>query len=305
MRRLPSSLIVSAFALTAFAVSADAASRVATSSGNWATVTWNNGTGLPGSTAADIALIRGGRTITVDSDVNQSFGITSVLLGDLNDTATLNIENGAILNVVGSLEGIRQGAYANATTTINMSGGTVSTGSLLLNGAAGNTNVTTTFNFSGGSFTTGATAVGYTATGGTTGVLNVIGSLGTMSGTSLTVNLLGTVKFTLDAVGVSALNYSGAATFATGSTISIDGSSYTGLGGLITLIDAGSLSGNLANINTSITGFTGYSTNLVWDTDTGNLLLNVAAVPEPQTYALLGLGVLLIAVARRRRAAKA
>jgi PEP-CTERM motif len=305
MSRIPASLIVSALALTASALSASAATRVATTSGNWAEVIWNNGTGLPGSTTTDIALIRVNRTITLNTNVNQPAGISTLMLGDSSDTATLNIENGAALTVTGNLEGIRLGAYTNTTTTINMSGGTITTGSLLLNGGAGNTGSSATFNFSGGSFQTGATSVGYTTAGGTTGVLNVIGSTGTMSGTSLAVNLLGTVKFTLDTVGVNALSYSGAATFATGSIINIDGTSYTGSGGLITLIDAGSLVGNLANINTAITGFgAGYSTNLVWDSANGNLLLNVAAIPEPHTYALLGLGTLLI-MAARRRAAKA
>ncbi len=301
-------VLVSACAFFPLASESRANSRVADpAGGNWGSVaTWTGGTGLPGSVTNDLVIIRNQSHVTLNSNVNGPMGISAVTLGALNAVPVLNIEDGAVLDITGGLEVIRSGNIANTTTVVNMTGGTITSGSLLLNGAAGNTNVSATFNFSGGSFTTGATSVGYTATGATAGIFNVIGSAGTMSGTSLAVNLAGTMKFTLDATGVSALGYSGAATFASGSTLTIDGSGYTGGIGTITLINAGSLVGDLGSINDSITGFNpAFITNLVWDAGNGDLLLNISAVPEPQTYAMLGLAMLVIFAAVRRRAASA
>jgi len=64
-----------------------------------------------------------------------------------------------------------------------------------------------------------------------------------------------------------------------------------------TLVASG-LSGASFNLAGS-TGLVGYNASLDFGT-TGQVILNVAAVPEPSTWALLGLGLLTVVVLRRR-----
>lgn len=290
---------------------ADAANRIANASGNWnASGIWTGGADMPGQTQNDGVFIRGGRVITVNSNVidfspNPFFGISSIVLGETGANGTLAIESGAVLTTEGNLEVVRAGNFDNTTGTVNMSGGTLTVGgSLLFGGGSTNDNAVANFNISGGTLSTGATVVGWTAVDKTVGNYNVTGNAATVSGTTLTINEFGSLGFTLNSSGISTLNYSGAATFATNSTLSINGAAYTGGSNVFTLVNAASLIGSLDAINDSITGFDAalYTATLEFDSVNGDVLLNVAAIPEPRAYLLIGIGALLVVMFRRRLA---
>ena len=289
-----------------------AANAIALSSGNWnEPARWTAGIGQPGQNQVDEVYVRNGYSLTVNTNVNQAFGISNMLFTATAATGTVTIQNGGALTISGTTEVVRTGATIDdATGTLNVAGGSFATGTLLLSGGASNDRDSAIVNLTGGSLTVNnATVVGYTAASKTAGFFNVTGSTITANGGSLTVNEFGTMRFTLDTVGVSTLNYSGAATFATNSTLTIDGTNYTGGSANFTLINAASLTGGLATINDSIIGFNSlnYTTNLVFDNANGDVVLQVTSlVPEPSTWALIGLGLgVVVWKIRKRRVVRA
>lgn len=258
-------------------------------------------------TAADDAFIRVNRTVLIDSAVPS---VTTVYLGSDNNSGTVNLASGGSLSISGNFEVMRRGTFTSATGILNMSGGSLAVGGNLYVGAGtgSNTNGSGTANISGGTIAAAIT-IGATGTGDGTGTFNVLGSAAIIgdggASKNFTVNAFGTLAFTLDALGVSALNYgNGVATFGTGSTLNIDGSTYAGSGGDIVLINGGTLNGSATNV--SITGLAAYNPVLVYNEGAnGDLILRLSVVPEPGSLALAGIGAGLIGMRRRRSKALA
>lgn len=233
---------------------------------------WSNAANWGGTgpvSGTDTVVING--TFTVDYDVvaAQNFNDIDVLGG-----ATLNMLTGAFtLN----------GAF-NFTT------GNVQSGSAI--------------NFVGGTHDFGTRlGVAHFGAGGT---IRVTGSGATIA-MGQTANMNGaTFDYIFDSVGVSSLDFE---SYVQGGTkpglVSVDGSSYTGGSGEFTLITAGGASGLIAEItNTTVSGFSAldYTTAITQDLANDRVYLTVTAVPEPETFALLG-GLLALGyvMVRRRR----
>lgn len=122
------------------------------------------------------------------------------------------------------------------------------------------------------------------------GTLSVLGSFAQLSA--------GLLDFDIGPGGADLLDLAGMASFAGGLGVSfIDGLSSTGV---YTLIAARNYSGRFETM--TVAGLAaGYAANLLYSAE--GVQINVVAVPEPQTYALLIAGLLAVgAVARRRRA---
>ncbi len=276
------------------------------SSGNWNANNWT-GAGTPPGTG-DSGLIRNGRTVTLDQ--NQGT-IINVFLGEDSGYGTLLFNSGGSLNLTGYIDVMRRasGSMPNAVGTLTMTGGTLtSAGGMFVGvGGTGNTNVSPgsssgTATFSGGSYT-GAVSIGSISASTAVGVFNVVGTSASIGdggvARSFAVNQYGTLGFTLGASGISTLNYAASTvSFATGSTIVIDGSAYTGTGGDLVLINGATLTGTAAR---TFTGFSAFTPELVYNEGgNGDLILRLTAIPEPSMVALAAGWILL--GARRRRA---
>jgi len=119
--------------------------------------------------------------------------------------------------------------------------------------------------------------------------------------------------FTLGSSGFTALTpnifrLGGGATMAN-ATYNADMASYTGGIGIITLMDFTTDSTNMtsatfltATRNVQNAGV-GVTANLQWNDTTNAIELNVTAVPEPSTWALLAISLTTVMVLRRRRVA--
>ena len=272
-----------------------------TSSGNWNQSSNWSPTTVPGTTDPDDAVIRSGRSALINTNVSSGSGsVTNVYIGGEfagNPTAgTVTLQTGGVLNVTGDLQVKRQNQ--NGTGTFTATGGSFSANNFYVGlGTAG----TGTATLSGSSAATisNNTIVGDNS--GASGFLEIVGSNVSLSGNSFSLRSTGTLKFTLDATGISTLNFSGTANFASGSNLLVDGSSYTGGSAVFTLLDASGFSA--FSSTQSITGFDPllYTTSLSYDAATTSVKLNItAAVPEPQTWLLLGLGGLAMVVCQRR-----
>jgi len=275
-------------------ITAEAASIVYDNpTGNWTTADNWNPKQLP--VAADSVFIRMDRNVTVNSNVGS---ITTVYLGQNTYGGTLTLESGGSLAVSANFEVMRQGNYNNIGGTLAMNGGSLTVASTLFVGVGGaNTAGTSsgTANISGGTLNAAIT-VGSTL-GTSIGYFNVIGTTAAISGSTFAVNSSGRIAFAFGATGVSALNYT-TANFASGSLFSVDGSLYTGPGGDIKLVDSNSLAWNVQPGGLSITGFNGYTTELL--TANNDVILRLTAVPEP-TPPMLALAALPFLGCRRRR----
>lgn len=122
------------------------------------------------------------------------------------------------------------------------------------------------------------------------GTLSVLGSFAQLGA--------GVLDFDIGLGGADLLALAGTASFAGSLDVSfVDGLSGTGL---YTLISAHNYSGRFGTM--TVAGLSaGYAANLLYSAE--GVQLNVVAVPEPQTYALLLAGLLAVgAVTRRRRA---
>lgn len=264
--------------------------------GNWnVAANWQNSTERRVPTVDDTAFIRAGRVVTVSTAVD-TVGIA--YLGDSLAQGTLLVNSGASLAVAGAFQVMRHASAANTVGILTMTGGTLSAGSMFVGAGAANTGTSSgTATISGGTLTAPIT-VG--STGTAQGHFNVVGSAASISGSTLTVNTLGRVGFELGATGVSALNFE-TASFASGSTFSVDGSSYSGGGGDIWLVDSNSLSWNVPPANVSISGFNGFTTELL--TTNNDVVLRLTMVPEPGPLALLVAAVPILGWRGRRRRA--
>ncbi|RYD35870.1 MAG: hypothetical protein EOP87_06550 [Verrucomicrobiaceae bacterium] len=270
-------------------------------SGNWNSSNWTGG-GVPPGTS-DSGLIRGGRTVTLDQ--NQGT-IIHVLLGEDTGFGTLLFNAGGSLTLTGAMDVMRRATSSqpNAVGTLTMTGGTLTAaGGLYVGvGGAGNTGTSSgTVNISGGTYT-GAASIGSIAASTAVGSFNVTGNSAQIGdgGVSrpFSVNQYGTLGFTLGAAGATTLDYAASlVSFASGSSVVIDGSSYTGAGGDLVLINGGTLTGTAAQ---TFTGFTGFTPELIFNSgDNGDLVLRLTAIPEPSA-AMLAAGGVIIGLRRRR-----
>jgi len=270
------------------------------SAGNWATAgNWSIGT-VPG--AADSAFIRQNRVVTVDSNAGT---VINVYLGENSSGGTVILNTGASLTATGNFQVMRAGTFSDIGGTFLMNGGSLAvTGSGLFQVGAGTAATTGTSSgtatFNGGTFS-GNVVVGATAAGTAQGFFNVTGSLASLSGSTFTVNQYGRVAFTFDAAGVSMLNYAaGSAVFNSGSTFTIDGSAFAGAAGDYKLVDSSNLTWNVQSGAINITGFSGFTTQLL--TADNDVVLRLTAVPEPALAELLmGSATMLLAARRNRR----
>jgi len=232
----------------------------------WSTAANWGGTG-PVS-GADSVVINGAFTVNYDVVAAQNFLDLQVLGG-----ATLNMNTGAFTL-----------AHAGVTTQVGKVQGV---GSVL--------------NFVGGTHDFGNRLI--VDNGGGGGTIRVTGNDATIAMGQTTRMLDATFDFIFDADGVSTLAFE---SYIQGGTkpglVNVDGSAYTGGSGEFTLLTANGLTAEITN--TTVSGFSAldYTTVLTQDTVANRVYLTVTAVPEPETFALLGglLALGYVMVHRRR-----
>lgn len=264
------------------------------------------------------------RTLTVNGAGN-TFGIGGLAIGAAGETADVRLTLAGSANItvaggitVGAGTGTRSLQHnGSATVAINGSSnytgttGVGETGTLLVNGThtgganysvAGILGGTGTINLSSGNATinfvsggTGrlqaASADSLTIIGGTAAALNLTNSINTPTGRLL---------FTLNAPGTTVVDVQGLLAIGTGLLDWNDFAFTAGAGfgaGSYRLFDYNTLSGTLgATLTGTINGFDATISN---DTVNGAILLTV--VPEPSTYALVGVSLAGLALLFRRR----
>lgn len=271
------------------------------SGGRFATATLN-----VGYSGTGVATISGGTVATTTlsvSTINGSQGSLSISSG------RLEVTNDAYIGE--RVTGTTNASYTQSGGTVLM--GTSGTSRLMIGAtSSSNHNINSTATISGGTYEGRFLIGAATGAGGGNGVLTIVGDdaiIGSTSsvGNGIELRASGRIVFQLDATGVSTLNYANSnVAFSAGSDLWVDGSAYLGGAQILTLIHAGSFSGgSLATIDESIFGFApGYTTNLFFDGM--DLKLEITGVPEPSTWALLGLGLgMAVWQIRKRRMAKA
>ena len=112
------------------------------------------------------------------------------------------------------------------------------------------------------------------------------------------------LQFNLGATGFTTVT-AGNLQFWSGNDLSdvnftVDLTDYTGGADTFTLIDWTNGSGSQALLDGANQTITGGSGNLIWDDTNKAIQLNIAAVPEPSSAALLGLGGLALILRRRK-----
>lgn len=305
---------------------------------NWNNATVSDGTfNLPAASVPDTTVINGGKTIQVDSNVSVPAGLTRInntagtatleinsggslttgalQLGNNGSTGILNVQGGVLTALgtmtlqAGGTTNISSGSFTNGSTgartvsngdgTINLSGtgiltslGMAPTHLMQFNNANINISGASTFNATGGQVALSSTTA-----------LTVNGSLATIQIDRLNLvnaSRAATFNFNFDALGISTIN-NAAYMNLSNATLNIDGSAYTGGGGVFTLLDSSNFVVGSESATTSITGF-GPSYSAVLTQDTGasdSVFLTISAVPEPSSLGLLALGGL--GLIRRQR----
>jgi autotransporter-associated beta strand protein len=260
----------------------------------------STGSGIEVSTVGQTLTISGNFTNvgTQTADTNWNFGGA----GNLNLSGTIAETSNATLN---------QGVVKTGTGTLTLSGAntyaggtTVSVGTLLVNNTTGSGTGTGTVTVAAGA-TLGGTG---TISGATTvnGIIAPGNSIGTLNvANTLTWNSNDAWKFELGAAGATMgtfgtsdlLNITGSFTKGTGTTFTFDFQN-GGAEGWYKLVDwtVGSTFTATDFVATNLgSGLTG---NFTVDGGTSALYLNV--VPEPSTWALIGLGLTTVVILRRR-----
>ncbi len=224
---------------------------------------------VPGG--GDSAFIRQGYTVTVDSDVGS---VIKMYIGDLatyGSSGTVNIVDGGKLVSSGASQIGRQ--KNTAYGELNLSGGLFQSGdsagsqALWIGVDTASVDSTGIFTISGGTFV-GRMILGSAVAGDSGDKLRIIGSTATIGNTSTTgqfsleVRASGTIEWVFDKDGGSGMDFREVATFPLGSSITVDGSAYTGPAQTFTLLRAATISSVAPSI--TLTGFAAGAT-YKWD----------------------------------------
>ncbi len=281
---------VSLVAILLMAGNASAANAILNADGStWSNSVWTGVSGFPSS--ADVAYIRNGYEVTVDSDVGS---VTRFHVGDISAAGTVNIVAGGSLTSTTTSSSLRsdlgRGTKDGSVGNMTISGGTLNMGSAgenVLNVGLDTSSAHSTggLTISAGAFS-GRLLVGSAEVGDSGDKVTIHGAsaiLGTAStiGNALEVRASGTLEFKFDEAGISTMDYGtsgsgGVATFAAGSQIIIDGAAYTGGAATFNLITAGTL--GTENAVVSLVNFAD-GTTYDWNKTTDALSVNV--VPKP------------------------
>lgn len=242
---------------------------------------------MPG--ASDAAYIEGGRSAKVSSPVSS----TSEIRVGANGDGTLSITNGGNLLTTGQLSLSRNtGAFANLTGTLNMDGGTLSVGNLVVGFTSGTGVRTGVFNLHSGTFiSTNGVVIGGV---GATGQMNIYGDKTAFSCAGrflVSSNAGSSVKWDF-AGGSNLTTIAGVGDFRmySGNTYTVDFANFSGKATnyVIKLIDASVSAGNIDVTNrftfVNTNGFSNIRMSLA-DANK-DLVLNFTAIPEPATLGL-------------------
>jgi MYXO-CTERM domain-containing protein len=284
--------------------------------GDWNTASnWSPTTSVPGTTAVDIAFIRGNRVANIDAPTapnnSPTSGIDIVRIGEAATglgPGTLNIGAGGTLTTIRDIEVMRRGTLADAHGTLNLTGGSIDVGGTFYIGAGTTNNSgngTGTLNASGTSSIVGSMTIGTTSQDDGSGTFNVIGN-GVSFGDggaakALIVNDFGAINFNLGSTVGPTWNFAASpVTFNAGAGLVVDGTNYTGPDGTFTLINGLSLVGTAATVDESTVNFApGRAATINFDTASGDVTLTVT--PEPASAGVLAVAGLLAIGSRRRR----
>ncbi|MGC8624963.1 MAG: alkaline phosphatase family protein [Phycisphaerae bacterium] len=203
------------------------------------------------------------------------------------------------------------GAYTDITGTTNswVGGATITSGTLLVsNGATGSATGSGNVGLNGGGLAGNGTIAGLVTMGGSASITaggtldstyttfsNTTGTLALQGGLNMNGNVA-TFNFDISGASAGTLNIGNTLILSSHDVVNILG---TPTLGTYHLIDYSSLL-NAADLSSwTLTGITGYT--LV--NDTANKSIDLTAVPDPASLALLALGALGLSLIRRRRAA--
>jgi hypothetical protein len=254
-------------------------------------------------------------SITTGS-LTTAYNVTSTGAVDISGGTLTN--NGAlVIGATGSLDVSGTGAYVDGRTGSRdvFDGGVlgqngqinISDGSFTSNGAGANDLLTLedlTVNVAGGTLNlTGGQLVGSNTN---TATINIIGDIGNaVQVDRLNTSLGRTINFgfEFDATGVGTVVSAGSYISFSSLNIAIDGTDYLGGTDSFLLFESANIVGDTEALSESIDGFdTGsYTTELRYDFTTDDVYLDVTAIPEPGTCALIGGLLALGAVMVRRR----
>jgi len=248
-----------------------------TTGGGTLSGTINNGTG------STVAVTKAGTGTWTLSGVNAFSGTTTINAGKLALVSTTSNNN------IGSSNKILVGSGAN----LDVTGITASGGFQVQNGqtVAGSGTVVGNTNFlSGSTLSAGNSGVGTTTYSGnlilSSGTLLVFDLAAVGASDQVIVNGAGN-KLTLNNQSISDFTFNTLTGFGPGTYILMD-SSANGING--------TLNGNPANLTEILGGY-----NATLSLNSGDVILTVAVVPEPSTYALLVSGVVTLLLISRRK----
>ncbi len=277
-------------------------------SGNWADgTTWSGGVAPGAGPSTVTAVILGGNAVTVNTTVPSVSGVSTLVIGNsVNSTGSLLITGGGSLAVNSTTRVMAANNIEGAVGIFTMTGGSATFGTqftvgLGTTGQTGNGSGTLDLSGASSIAVTGNVTIGSATQALGTGNVNITGSAVNFSSlAALTVNQFANFNYTFDSIGISDYTVGGVATFNTNSHITVNAGAFTGAG-TFTLIDAASF------VGTPIITLNGFAegSSYNWNTTTGLFTVNVTAVPEPSTWALLGLGAVAVGFAAYRKRLRA